>query len=108
MFEPINSRRTRWAPSPLMGEGWGEGLVGKASVARPLTRPPSLRCAQLWRPTSPTRGEVDRACCAVTTLQRLRLLYQAFLSPGTRIIKLLVPLLIPIASEVLRMLANFG
>ena len=35
MFGPMNSRRTRWAPSPLVGESWGEGLVGKASVARP-------------------------------------------------------------------------
>jgi hypothetical protein len=81
MFEPMNFRRTRWAPSPSpsriyptwailecrtragpssVGEGWGEGLVGKGFAVRTPHRPPSLRCAQLWRPTSPTRGEVDR------------------------------------------------
>src|SRR5271166_105106 len=53
----MNSRRTRWAPSPLVGEGWGEGLVGKRLRFSPLTRPPSLRCAQLCgRPLPPQVG----------------------------------------------------
>ena len=99
----MNSRRTRWAPSPLVGEGWGEGLVGKRLRFSPPHPAAFASLGSALRPTSPTAsracptcapwcriraspgsvGEVDRACCAVTALQRLRLLYQAFLSPGT-------------------------
>src|SRR5271166_2753276 len=98
--------RTLWERVGV--RGWLEGSTGlrveKLLPLEPLTRPPSLRCAQLWRPTSPTAsracptcapwcrtraspgpvGEVDYACCAVSALQRLRPLYQAFLSPGAR------------------------
>src|SRR5208337_5505173 len=44
-------------PENLVGEGRGEGCLEKAPAAQPLTRPPSLRYAQLWQPPSPTRGE---------------------------------------------------
>src|SRR5258706_11935699 len=46
-------QQRRWAPSPLVGEGWGEG---SRSIDGKKTPHPDriLRCD----PTSPTRGEV--------------------------------------------------
>src|SRR6266545_6741342 len=55
--------RTRRAPSPLRGEGWGEGVGTYREI---LTPSPGSLCD----PTSPLRGEVRARCPFVRILIR--------------------------------------
>src|SRR5579872_6793963 len=53
-----DNRKGNCAPSPLAGEGWGEGLRSHVRASPP--HPPDV--ATLRRATSPARGEVTRDC----------------------------------------------
>src|SRR5579872_2648638 len=53
-----DNRKGNCAPSPLAGEGWGEGLRSHVRASPP--HPPDV--ATLRRATSPARGEVSRDC----------------------------------------------
>src|SRR6266446_2442476 len=61
MSNPANFRRSRCAPSPRRGEGWGEGA--DLSID-PAPSPGALRA-----PTSPLRGEVEQAARRQAALQ---------------------------------------
>src|SRR5262245_30445985 len=61
-------QRTRRAPSPLRGEGWGEGASDSRSTLAPS--PDLLRFVR--KSTSPRRGEVEQVARVIeTALRRL-------------------------------------
>jgi hypothetical protein len=103
MFEPMNSRRTRRAPSPLVGEGWGEGFVGNVRGSTPHPAAISSLCSALAADLSHRKSGLPDLRTIVpnpgkpgfggrggpSMLRRYHsptpsTLYQAFLSPGTR------------------------
>src|SRR5262245_30250900 len=57
--------RTRRAPSPQRGEGWGEGASDYRQALAPL--PDLLRFAR--KSTSPRRGEVEQAARLIQRLE---------------------------------------
>src|SRR5262249_20505884 len=63
-MESSRARRTRSAPSPQRGEGWGEGVTTLSIDPNPLTRLPRFG----WKSTSPLRGEVKAAARSLTSL----------------------------------------